>query len=169
MVQKWICRRRKSGQFCARLDRRNRVTQGNLTPHAPTDPCVKLSIHTDHASLPLETSRSKAYAIRTRFRPVSWLIIACCELSQPLRSIPITETSSLLRVVPPPCPTSVLSLLWVFHLSFSLNIRATGSHVPYKSLCQVHATFMPGAAQTVSRLPLCFSWRYVSRQFWHRP
>ena len=94
----------------------------------------------------------------TRFLPVSWLTIACCELAQPLRSISITEISSLLRVVPPPCPASVLSLLWFFHLSFSLNIRATGSHVPHKSLYQGHATFMPGATQTVSRLPLCFSW-----------
>ncbi len=34
---------------------------------------------------------------------------------RPLRSISITETSSLLRVVPPPCRTSILSLLWVFH------------------------------------------------------
>src|ERR1035437_2291251 len=31
---------------------------------------------------------------------------------QPLRSIPITETSTLLRVDPPLCPALVLSFLW---------------------------------------------------------
>ena len=48
---------------------------------------------------------------------------------QPLRSISITETSSLLRVGPPPCLASVLSSLWVLHLDFSLNIKTTGCRV----------------------------------------
>ena len=38
------------------------------------------------------------------------------------------------------------------HLSFSLNIRATGSQVPHKSLYQVHATFMPDATQAIYTL-----------------
>ena len=42
---------------------------GESHPHAPTDPCVNLSIHTAPASLPLETSRSQIYAIRTRLLP----------------------------------------------------------------------------------------------------
>jgi hypothetical protein len=74
-------------------------------------------------------------------------------------------TSSLLRVVPPLCPASVLSPLWVFHLSFSLDIGATGSHVPPESLVQVHATSMPATTQAVSRLPLSFSWSQVSLRF----
>src|SRR5512137_2185325 len=37
---------------------------------------------------------------------------------QPLRSIPITETSTLLQVGPSLCPASVLSLSWVFHFEF---------------------------------------------------
>ena len=88
---------------------------------------------------------------------------------QPLRSISITETSSLLRVSPPLCLASVLSLLWDLHLSFSLIIETTGSHVPHKSLNQGPATFMPGAAQAVNRFPLNLSWRWVSHQFWRRP
>ncbi len=32
------------------------------------------------------------------------------------------------------------------------------SHVPHKSLVQVHATFMPDAVQTVNRYPLYLSW-----------
>jgi hypothetical protein len=38
---------------------------------SPSDPHVNLSIHTAPASLPLETSRSKAYAKRTRLLPRS--------------------------------------------------------------------------------------------------
>ncbi len=78
-------------------------------------------------------------------------------MSQPLRSISITETSSLLRVGPPLCPASVLSCLWDLHLHFSLSIRTTGSHVPYKSLTQSHAISMPEAAQAVNRFPLNLS------------
>src|ERR1035437_4114808 len=81
---------------------------------------------------------------------------------RPLRSIPITGTSILLRVGPPPCPASVLSFLWVLHLNFSLIIGTTGSHVPHKSLDQVHATFMPDAAQAVNRSLLDLSWSPVS-------
>jgi hypothetical protein len=32
------------------------------------------------------------------------------------------------RVVPPLCPASVLSPLWILHLGFSLHIGTTGSH-----------------------------------------
>ncbi len=71
----------------------------------------------------------------------------------PLRSNPITGSSSLLRVAPPLCPASVLSHLWVFHLCFSLDIRATGSHVPHKSLYQVHAISMPETIWPVIRFP----------------
>jgi len=87
---------------------------------------------------------------------------------QPLRSIPITETSSLLQAAPSLCLASVLSLSWGLHLSFSLDIEATGSHVPHRGLSQSHATFMPDAAQTVSRFPLDLSWRTESHQFWRR-
>ena len=79
---------------------------------------------------------------------------------QPLRSISITETSSLLRVAPPLCFASVLSFLWDLHLNFSLNIETTGSHVPHKSLTQSHAIFTPEAAQAVSRFPLNLSWTH---------
>ena len=84
---------------------------------------------------------------------------------QPLRSISITETSTLIRVGPPLCPASVLSLSWVLHLSFSLIIGTTGSHVPHKSLIQVRATFMPDAAQAVNRFPPDLSWSSASPQF----
>ena len=62
-----------------------------------------------------------------------------------------------------------LALMGSSHLSFSLIIGTTGSHVPQKSLDQVRATFMPDAAQAVSRFPLDLSWNPESIQFWHHP
>jgi hypothetical protein len=52
----------------------------------------------------------------------------------------------------------ILTLVGGSHLGFSLSIGTTGSHVPHKSLVQVHATCMPDAIQTVNRFPLDFSW-----------
>jgi hypothetical protein len=135
---------------------------GEFHPQALTHRYVTVSRHTAPASLPLESSRSQAYAKETRFLPVSWLPIACCELTHPLRSSPITGPSTLLLDDPPLCPALVRSRLWGRHLRFSLNIRATGSHVPHKSLDQVHAISMPDAAQTINRLPLGLSWRSPS-------
>jgi hypothetical protein len=43
--------------------------------------------------------------------------------------------------------------LWVLHLDFSLIIGVVGSHVPHRSLCRVHAAFMPATAWTVIRYP----------------
>ena len=59
----------------------------------------------------------------------------------------------LLRAVPPLYAASVLAPLWVSHLGFSLCIGVVGSHVPHKSLCHVHAAFMPATAWPVSRFP----------------
>nr|WP_320193116.1 hypothetical protein [uncultured Desulfobacter sp.] len=74
-------------------------------------------------------------------------------MTQPLCSIPITETSTLLRAVPPLYAASVLAPLWFCHLGSSLGIGVVGSHVPHKSLYHVHAAFMPATTWTVSRSP----------------
>ncbi|MDH3574882.1 MAG: hypothetical protein OEM90_14895 [Desulfobacteraceae bacterium] len=87
------------------------------------------------------------------------MTITSCELTHPLRSSPITEPSTLIRDDPPLFSALVLSRLWGHHLRFSLNIGTTGSHVPHKSLDQVHAISMPDAAQTIDRLPLGLSCR----------
>src|SRR4051812_30776194 len=67
--------------------------------------------------------------------------------------MPITGTSTLLRAHPPLCLASVLWLSWVFHLSFSLSIEATGSQVPCPSQDRTRATLMPDAALAVSGSP----------------
>ena len=146
---------------------------GESHPHAPTDPCVNLSIHTAPAGHSLETSRSQAYAERNPVPP-SYLVdlhllragsspsfqphyrtfrggsssisVEGPEMAHPLRSSPISGPSTLILDDPPLCLASVLSFSWDLHLNFSLNIEATGSHVPHKSLTQSHAIFTPEAA-----------------------
>jgi hypothetical protein len=104
------------------------------------------------------SSKSLTASLSSKIPPIHWLIFKSSWITHPLRSIPITETSSLLRGDPPLRSASVLSFSWVLHLNFSLTIRATGSHVPHKSPDQIHATFMPDATQSVNRLPLGSSW-----------
>jgi hypothetical protein len=71
----------------------------------------------------------------------------------PLRSMPITGTSTLLRAHPPLCLASVLRPSWDLHLGFSLHIEATGSQVPRSSQDRTHATLMPDATLAVSGYP----------------
>ena len=94
---------------------------------------------------------------RSRF-PVGFLPIAGLTLRRswvigPLRSMPITGTSTLLRAHPPLCPASVLWPSWDLHLGSSLRIGATGSQVPCSSQDRTRATFMPDAALAVSGSP----------------
>ena len=140
----------------------SRVAQGNLTPTPP-----QIRAWTSRFTRLLPAILLKPHGLKPtpkdiRFLPVAWLTITFCKLAHPLRSSPITGPSTLLLDDPPLCPASVLSRLWVFHLRFSLNIETTGSHVPYKSLNQGHAIFMPDAVQTVNRLPLDLSWNSAS-------
>src|ERR1019366_10596756 len=54
-------------------------------------------------------------------------------------------------------------------LDFSLGIGATGSHVPYKSLVELHAAYMPDAARAVFRTaPRTRPGKMVSPRFRHR-
>ena len=126
---------------------------------SPTDPYVNLSIHTAPASHPLQIFRFQAYTANKSAPPSKWLAGIYCGLTHPLRSSLITKPSTLLQDDPPLCSASVLSFLWGLHLNFSLSIRTTGSHVPYESLNQDHATYMSDAAQTVNRFLL-----YLSRK-----
>lgn len=81
---------------------------------------------------------------------------------QHLRSISITETSTLLRTDPPLCAALVLKALQGFCLARSLSINTTGSQVPYKSLYLIHATSMPVAVWTVKRFPPNLSQKHPS-------
>ncbi len=88
---------------------------------------------------------------------------------QPLRSISITETSTLLRVGSPLCPASVLSPSWVLHFGFLPYHRndrfPRSTQEPGSGSRHLYAG---DAAQAVNRFPLDSSWSSVSPQFRRR-
>src|SRR5499433_2780178 len=83
--------------------------------------------------------------------------------TQPLRSSPITGPSTLLRAAPPLHSASVLSPSRLEPLAASPFTpsawQSTGSHVPYESLVELRAAYMPDAARAVSGHPPSWSRR----------
>src|SRR5215217_1799018 len=67
-----------------------------------------------------------------------------------LRSTSITPASSLLRSSPPPVGASVFRPRGWRRLCLFPWHRRLGSHVPYKSLVELRAAYMPDAARAVS-------------------
>ena len=82
---------------------------GEFHPRALTEPYVNLLIHT---ALPMLTV-FRLLHFRNLPPPLSGWAINFNVIGQTLRSIPITETSSLLRSGPPLWDTLVLSILQV--------------------------------------------------------
>jgi hypothetical protein len=112
--------------------------------------------------------QSFRYLVRFRFLqsvPPFRLTSGESSVTQPLCSAPITGVSSLVRVDPPLCRASILSLLRGLRLRFSLAIAATGSHVPHDSLISGHAAFMPEVTCPVHRFPARSSRRPLVRRF----
>ena len=81
-------------------------------------------------------------------------------MTESLRSIAITATSSLLRIPPSLCLLSILSFLWRYHLNFSLSTKTVGSQVPCKSLYHVSVAFIPSTVWAVIRFPSDLSQRF---------
>src|SRR5499433_2613925 len=92
--------------------------------------------------------------------------------TQPLRSSPITGPSTLLRAAPPLHSASVLSPSRLEPLAASPFTpsawQSTGSHVPYESLVELRAAYMPDAARAVSGIPRADPGGRVTPRFWHR-
>lgn len=72
--------------------------------------------------------------------------------SGPFAPGPLQALHHYYEPVRPRAPPRYSRLVVTTHLCFSLSIGATGSHVPHKSLVQVHAASMPGAAWSVGGL-----------------
>src|SRR4030066_398650 len=92
---------------------------------------------------------------------------------QPLRSISITETSTLLRVGPPPCPASVLSPSWVLHFEFlpyhrddrfprSTQEPDSGSRYLYAGRRPGSKQVSPGLILVFRKLPVLTSSNFIS-------
>ena len=77
----------------------------------------------------------------------------CDHLTRPLCSSPITGPSSLVRVGPSQCSTSVISPRGFGRLSFSLHIGALVPAVPCNRLHPLHALSTPVATCSILRHP----------------
>ena len=114
---------------------------GEFHPQALSEPDLRLSPHPAPIIQPLEALFCPlVLPLLPRLTAVQNRII------QSLRSMPITGTSSLLRIVPPLYIASILSSLWVHHLEFSLNINV---QVPkfHREAC---ARFLPAIYRSPS-------------------
>src|SRR5215469_14864396 len=72
--------------------------------------------------------------------------------TQPLRSDSITELHPYYELLRPCAPLRYSGPCGVRRLDVSLGIGATGSHVPYKSLVELRAAYMPDAARAGFRV-----------------
>ena len=89
----------------------------------------------------------------TRHYPRLWICRPSFERPRDFNPPDQDAAQHTLQAHPPLCPASVLWLSWVFHLSSSLNIEATGSQVPCSSQDRARATLMPDATLAVSGSP----------------
>jgi hypothetical protein len=109
---------------------------GEFRPRALSEPDVILS----HHPAPIVQPLLYRFCSIDEGPPVAGCPHSRAE-QRSIRSSPITGPSSLLRIAPPLCPTSYSHPHGSAYLDFSLNIRATGSRVPHKSLDQSHAAY----------------------------
>jgi len=75
-------------------------------------------------------------------------------MTQPLRSTCVTRLPRYYELLRPCVPRRYAPSCDMTHLTFSLVISTTGSHVPTKSLDQRHAISTPDTAQPRYRSPL---------------
>lgn len=101
----------------------------------------------------LDENKRLTFVFLPLLLPLSWLTYFQNWITQPLGSATFSVGSSLLRAIPPLYFAFVLSPLRDFRLDFSIHIGVVGSHIPNKSLCYVHAAFMPVTIWTVNRFP----------------
>ncbi len=122
---------------------------GEFHPEPLTNPDLILSHHPARViarRLPPSAEPSGS----SRFDPVDPSTTA---MTCPLRSTGITPASSLLWGSPPLSGASVLSASRLEPLVPFPWHRRPGSHVPYKSLIELRAVYMPDAAWAVSGHP----------------
>jgi hypothetical protein len=79
--------------------------------------------------------------------------MASAEQRNPFSPAPLQSLPPYYGLLRPCAPRRYAHPCGVRRLDFSLGIEATGSHVPYKSLVESRAAYMPDAVRAGSRLP----------------
>ena len=85
--------------------------------------------------------------------PVTGWPVASAEQRSPFGPAPLQSLPPYYELLGPCAPHRYSDPRGVRRLDVSLRIGATGSHVPYKSLVELRAAYMPDAAQAGFRLP----------------
>jgi hypothetical protein len=115
---------------------------GEFRPRALSEPDVILS----HHPAPIVQPLLYGFALSMRVFPSPVALSPEMNNATPsLQSHYRTFITTTGCSAPVPC-IGTLTLIGSAYLDFSLNIRATGSRVPHRSLDQSHAAFMPDAA-----------------------
>ena len=120
-----------------------------MTPSPPAAPRLALTrLYASHTS---RLAMSNDFASTTRVIPLQ--VVREAKLNDDAPSVQshygtFNPTTSVSAPVP---RISTLALADAVRLGFSLRIGTTGSYVPYQSLDQDHAAFMPEASWAVDR------------------
>jgi hypothetical protein len=113
--------------------------------------------------------RSKSHQHRCRW-PRSWPRLFLLRVGRiepqaeqrcPFGPVPLQNLQPYYGHLCPCAPHRYSGSRGVCHLSFSLRIGTTGSHVPHRSLIHVHAAYMPDASWVLNRLAPTFIPRYA--------
>ena len=81
---------------------------------------------------------------------------------RPFGPVPLQNLQPYYERFCPCAPLRYSGSRGVLHLSFSLRIGTTGSHVPCQSLVHVHAAFTPDTGQALNRLVSTFIPGYLT-------
>jgi hypothetical protein len=79
--------------------------------------------------------------------------MSLAEQCSPFGPAPLQSPHPYYELLRPCAPRRYSGPCGVRHLDVSLGIGATGSHVPYKSLVELRAAYMPDGAWAVSGRP----------------
>ena len=79
--------------------------------------------------------------------------MASAEQRSPFGPAPLQSLPPYYGLLRPCAPLRYSDPRGLSRLDFSLHIGTTGSHVPYKSLIELRAAYMPDAARAEFRLP----------------
>ena len=124
---------------------------GESHPQALLEPYVKLSLHTAPDAQPPTNTADRPLPCPAA-PPVTGWLWALAEQRSPFGPVPLQNLQPYYEPLRPCAPHRYSGPCGFSRLDVSLCIETTGSHVPYKSLIQLRAAYMPDATRATSRI-----------------
>ena len=134
---------------------------GELPPQALSEPYVNLSIHTAPSVQPPEHPSDLACAQGSSSEELARIGLKLNH-RRTFGPAPLQGLHPYYERLCPCAPHRYSGSCGYSHLSFSLSIGTTGSHVPCQSLIQVHAAFTPDTGRALDRLVSTFIPEYLT-------